>query len=343
MTEDSLQYGSTEITLKVIANKTGYSINTISRALKNKDDISIATRKSIQEVAKDMGYIVNNIAGALRSGTTKTIAIILGDISNPHFGILVKDMQITARKYGYDTIIVNTDENSDLEEQAIYSVLSKKVDGIIICPAQKNKDNILLLKKTGIPFILFGRRFDDIETDYVVCDDVKGGYLATSYLISKGHNRILFLNGPCYISSAKERYEGYMKALKESNLKFDHSLIREVSVKSGGARKILKRVLREGIDFTAIFAFSDMIAWESIFTLNELGINIPKSNSIIGFDNIQSRLFLPSQLTTISSSKERMSRRSVEILLKRLNGEVSTNCFKEILDVKLLEREPIIL
>jgi LacI family transcriptional regulator len=339
MANEREDFGTGKITLKDIAEKTGYSINTISHALKNKDDISETTKKYIQNIAKDMGYIGNDIAGALRSGTTKTIAIIMGDISNPHFGIIVKEIEDMLIKYDYNTIILNTDENSEREERAIFAALSKKVDGIIICPTQKSEDNVLFLKKLGIPFVLFGRRFSTIETDYVICNDVKGGYLATSHLIAKGHNKILFLNGPSYISSSIERYKGYRDALEDNNIEFNSKLIHEVAIKAGGCRKQLKSIIDDGIDFTAIFAFSDMIAWEAIFTLNEAGIKVPQDKAIVGFDNIQSRLFFPQQLTSIRSFKGKMSHKAVDILMKKINGGNRNCCTKEVIDVKLIERE----
>ena len=193
------------VRLKEIAIRTGFTINTVSRALKSKDDISPKTQKLIQDVAKEIGYINNSIAGALRSGFTKIIAVVLGDISNPHFAIMAKEIECAASRFQYATIIINTNENESIEKQALYSALSKKVDGIILCPCQKSNDNIAFLKKTGTPFVLIGRRVRDPHVDYAIADDTKGGYLATQHLINRGHKNILLLNGPKYISSARER------------------------------------------------------------------------------------------------------------------------------------------
>jgi LacI family transcriptional regulator len=181
-----------------------------------------------------MGYITNTIAGVLRSRVTRTIAIILGDISNPHFGIMAKEVEITARRHSYNTLVLNTDEKYEVEEQAIYSALSKKVDGIILCPTQRKMEAIKVLKKNGIPFVLWGRYFEEEpETDYVICNDFRGGYLATQHLIERGHRDILCLTGPGYISSARERLAGYQKALQEQGIDYCPDLIRETSVTTG--------------------------------------------------------------------------------------------------------------
>lgn len=331
-------YSNIKITLKDIARETGYTINTISRALKDKEDISEATRKLIKEKANDMGYIRNSIAGSLRSGITKTIAIILGDISNPHFAILVKEIETTARKHNYNTFIINTDENNELEEEAIHAALGKNVDGIIICPTQKSEDNIKFLKKTGVPFVLIGRYFKNIESDYVVCNDVEGGYLATKHLIEKGHKRILFLNGPGYISSAFERHEGYKKALSENGIQYESGLVHEIFITSGESSRIVRKILESGVEFTAVFAFSDMIAWETVYTLNKYGLNVPQDIAIVGFDNIQSKLSFPFPLTTVSTSKSKMSRRAVDILLKKINSKEEESYIKDVIETKVIIR-----
>ena len=327
------------IKLKDVAKETGFAINTVSRALKDKEDISEATRTHIKEAAKRMGYINNSLAGALRSGTTKSIAVILGDISNPHFSILVKEIERTARKHNYSTFIINTDESCDLEEEAIHSALGKKVDGIIICPTQKSVDNIKLLQKTGVPFVLIGRYFKELQTDYVVCNDINGGYLATKHLIERGHQRILFLNGPLYISSAYERLEGYKLALKESGIKYDAALVQEMSITSGESKKIVKKILEDQVKFTAVFCFSDMIAWETIYMLNKSGLKVPQDIAVIGFDNIQSKLSFPIPLTSICTSKSKMSCRAVNILLKRISNKSKTVTVNDVIDTKLVVRE----
>jgi LacI family transcriptional regulator len=332
--------GSKKVTLQDIAIKTGYTKNTVSRALRNKPEISETTRKLINDTAKEMGYITNTIAGALRSGVTRTIAIILGDISNPHFGIMAKEVEIAARRHSYHTFVLNTDENYEIEEQAVYSALSKKVDGIILCPTQKSSEDITLLKKNGIPFVLWGRYFAaEPETDYVVCNDFKGGYLATQHLIERGHRDILCLTGPGYISSARERLAGYQKALREQGIGYCPDLIRETSVTTGACRQVIQKALEAKVKFTAVFAFSDMLAWEAIYTLNKHGVRVPHDVGVIGFDNIQSRMYLPFPLTSISPSKKRMSRRAVDILMKKINNPKSDQYFHEVIEPSIVIRE----
>lgn len=321
------------VTLKNLAEKTGYSINTVSRALRGKDDIAESTVEKIKQAAKEMGYINNTIASSLRLGYTNTIAVILGDISNPHFAIMTKEIENHAREKGYSAFLLNTNENSENELRAIKTAINKNVDGIIICPAQENEENIQFLIESGVPFIQIGRHSKNEESSYVICDDVQGGYLAASHLLHKGHKRILFLNGPSYVSSSRERYEGYVQAHREYGLPVCPELIQEISVSNSNISEVMEKTIERGIEFTAIFAFSDSMAWETWTWLHNHNYHVPDDYSLVGFDHIQSRMAIPFQLTTISSYKTKMSVTAVDCLMCKINPSDKDNTEEHCSDI----------
>jgi LacI family transcriptional regulator len=327
------------VTLKDIAARTGYTANTVSRALKDKEDIGAETRKSIQEIAREMGYISDSLAAALRTGQTGTIAVVLGDISNPHFAIIAREIELEARRRHYSTIILNSDEDAEIESEALRLALSRKVDGIIICPTQRNRDNLEFLRRQQAPFVLIGRHFPGAEVESVVCDDFKGGQLAAEHLIARGHRRILFLNGPSHISSASERVAGYRAALARAGVPCDPRLEREIPIVAGDCRHVIYRVLDEGVDFTAIIAFSDLIAWEAMYALQKRGLENPRDYAIVGFDNIQSKFFFPFPLTSVGASRTTMGRRAFHQLLQRLNAGTEPKVWRTVLDTTLVVRE----
>ncbi|MDR1390354.1 MAG: LacI family transcriptional regulator [Treponema sp.] len=333
-------------TLKDLARATGYSINTVSRALRDKSDIAAETKKKIKAVSKKIGYINNTLASSLRLGHTNIIAVILGDISNPHFAIMMKEIENTARKSGYSSFLVNTNENAELEREAIESALNKNVDGIIICPSQHNEENIRYLMQTRVPFVQIGRYFEGIAANYVVCNDKLGGYQAAKYLIDNGHRDILLLRGPLYISSARERLAGYKQAFKKAGLKINPGLVREVPVTGEGCAELISSIIKEKLSFTGILAFSDMIAWDAWTCLEKEGFKIPKDYSLVGFDNIQSRLAIPFQLSTISSYKRMMSSTAVNCLICLMKGKKTKprecgGLCRHVISTKLVEGETV--
>ncbi len=331
--------GAVRVTLKDIAERTGYTANTISRALKDKDDIAAETRKRIQETASAMGYISDSIAGALRTGLTSTIAVILGDISNPHFAIIAREIELIARKHHYNTIIFNSDEDAEIESEVLRAALGRKVDGIIICPTQRSEDNLRFLMRSQVPFVLIGRHFPGIEVESVVCDDRKGGRLATEHLLAKGHRKILFLNGPSHISSAMERVEGYRAALEQAGIPCSERLIRQIPIVAGDCRHVIYKVLDAKVQFTAVIAFSDLIAWEAMYALQKRGLENPRDYAIVGFDNIQSKYFFPFPLTSVGTSKSTMARRAFTLLLRRMHSSPGPAPLRNVLDTLLVERE----
>ena len=325
--------------MKDIARATGFSVNTVSKALKDSPTISVATKAQIREKAREIGYIGDGIAGALRSGVTKTIAIILGDISNPHFSIMVKEIEKRVREDGYSTFILNTEEDKELEHAAIISALGKSVDGIIICPCQQNSENILFLQNTDVQFVLIGRRFKEIMTDYVVCDDRQGGFLATEHLLKLGHKRIAFFGGPDYISSTQERLRGYQDALFAYNALYDPAIVFNLPLLTSERNGKLEQTLSQTANCTAYFCFSDLIAWEVVACLQEKGLKVPKDISIVGFDNIQSKFSFPFPLTSIRTSKSKMSMTAAEILLEKMKTRGTSGEFRQIvIPTELVER-----
>lgn len=325
-----------QVKLADIAKKTGYSVNTVSHALLDKPDISEKTKKYIKETADKMGYIANVSAVALRSGKSKTIAIIVGDISNPHFSIMIKEMEGKLREHGYNAFILNTDENEDLEREAIISAVGKNVDGIIICPVQKSRKNIDFIIKNDIPYVMFGRRFEGTSSNYVICDDLNGGYAAAEYLIKLNHKKLLFINGSKHISSARDRKDGILRAAEDLGIGSGNVKITEIKPSPEDSQ--LLTVLKKNSGCTGIICFSDMIALKVCYYLKKLGKTVPENVSVIGFDNIASKFYMPLMLTSVTSSKTKMSVKSVETLMDIINDK-NKSSHQYILPTKVIGRD----
>lgn len=321
-----------------IAAKTGYTVGTISKALQNREGISPKTRENIIRAAREVGYIANAQAGGLRSGSSKTVAIIVSDIANPLFAIEIKQCVQALEANGYRAIVMDTEERADREEQAIISALSKNVDGVLVCPTQKSKESIQLLQKNGMPFVLLGRRFQDLDADYIVCDDEKGGYLAGKHLAELGHRRILLITADPCISSSLERLRGFERAMRECGIEIDPRLILQSDATGQEAGCMVCRAMDDGLNFTAVFSFSDYIAWEIIYSLNQRGVRIPQDLSVMGFDDVQSHMRFPPPLTTVHFPKRMISNLSVELLLRRIRGDAG-DTVHTVLDTYLVPRE----
>jgi len=326
------------VTLDDIAKISGFSKSTVSRVLRGAPNVKPSTKKKIKEVAKKLGYTPNVVARSLRSRKTSTLGVVIADICNPFFPSVVRGIEDTARKEGYHIILCNTDEKYEREKEAIDTLIQKRVDGLLVAPVQKKIDDLLELTRHKIPLVLIGRHLDPFEIDYVISNDVKGAFTATDYLIKKGHKRILFINGPPWISSARERMAGYKKALLENTIKFDANLVKEDALKMEDGYRVAKKAILSRLDFTAVFAFSDIVAFGVIKALKEKRYKIPDDVAVVGYDDIDFGVSAEVPLTTVHIPKYRLGVEGMRLLKKRIDGEVNEPQ-KVILDTKLIIRE----
>ncbi len=320
------------VTLRDIANVTGYSVNTVSKALRDMPDLSEQTKVAIRETAQKMGYVMNDMASALRSGYSGVLALIVSDISNPFFGILCKEIEQQAAKYHYTVIVFNTEEQEDRENQAIRTALSKNVDGILLTPSQHSTKSIELLRQWNKPCVLIGRYFPQLSTDAVLFDDENGGYLAGRHLVERGYRRVLMLNAP-HNSSAQDRARGFCRAVEESGIT---GKVVTLDSPIGGVSKMLEDEY-SNFQFDAIFAYSDLLAMETVSCLQKMGID-PHTVGIVGFDDIQSRLALPFPLTSVSVGKAAFGEALVSLLMERITEDSNEESIRKVLPTQLVIR-----
>jgi len=328
------------IGLKDIAEKVGVSITTVSRALNNKEDIHPQTKKKILEIAENMGYMPNAVARSLKLKETKTVGVVITDISDPFFAPIVRGIEKTAQQEGYNVILCDTDENYQVEEKALKTLMERRVDGFLIIPAQSDFQDIVELKRRRLPFVLLARHFNFelLDTHYVSTDDIEGAFSATAYLIKKEHRRILFINGPDYISSAKERLAGYKRAFLEAGVKVDESLIRKGAIKMEDGYRIMKEELKKSFRFTAVFAYSDFVALGVMRAIKETHLKIPDDIAVMGYDDIIVAPFLEIPLTTVRIPKYELGVEGFR-LLKKIMVEKIGFPQKVILRTELVVRE----
>lgn len=305
-------------TLKSIGKKVGVTANTVSLALRNSPLVAEETRQRIQKTALEMGYVQNAIAGSLRSGRSNTLAIVMGDIANPLLAAKIKALEYVFRKKGYQIMIFNSDENPERELEAVRTAISRKVDGVVLCPCARPEAAVTLLKQYGIPCILLGRQDSENLYDAVLWDDHQGGYLAARHLLDCGCRRIAWLGVTQRISSARDRKLGYLKALSEAGIQPDNELIVEASPTGGDVAQLLEPMLEKGID--GLCVFSDLIAWEAASILLDKGIRIPEEIQLTGFDDAASYMHIPFRLTSISGDLKLEAEEVARILLMRIEN-----------------------
>ncbi|SHH28684.1 LacI family DNA-binding transcriptional regulator [Thermosipho atlanticus] len=326
------------VTIRDIAKAAGVSINTVSRALNDKPDISEKTKKKILEVAEELGYVRDFAALYMRKKATNIIGVILEDSANMFFAEVLKGIETAARKYGYHIILMNTEREYEAEEQAIKLLLERRVDGLIIAPVQTREEDFKLLLDKDIPFVVLGRHISNFVVDEIHSDEISGAFLATEHLIKTGKKNLVMIDNFLYTSAAKMRLEGYKKALMDYNIKFDEKMVYFSSPQIESGYKVTKEILKNGIKFDGIFCYNDLIAIGAMKALKEEKIKIPEEVAVVGYDDIAFSNFVCPSLTTIRIKKYEMGFKAFKMLYQRLTKR-RKKPKRVILDVELIKRE----
>ena len=310
--------GVSRITLRDVAGACGYTVNTVSRALRGDPKLPETTRQKIREAAVRMGYIRNSLASSLRSGKSGNIAVIVNDVHNLHFCHMLTTMDRELRKAGYNIMVLCMGLNEDLAEHLIRSAISQAVDGILYFPYLNNAGHIEIMRKNNMPFVLLDRRIQDVVTDNVRCDDRQGGYQAGVHLAKLGHKRYLFLSGENRSCSQVDRLDGFMQAMKEygipdNDIRVVPGELVEPALAEGRMRELLFP-----LDYTAIVSFRDELSYAVMLELADMGYEIPRDMSIISFDHLRGEIpYLP-KITSIFADGDNVASEGVHLLLDRI-------------------------
>lgn len=216
--------------IKDIAEILGVSKTLVSLVLNNKGDqygINKETQKKVFETAKRLKYRPNKLAQGLRLGKTKSIGLVVPDISNPFYSKIAKHIENIVSKDGYSLIICDTDEDEKKESKIIDTLIERNVDGLIIASTLLNALEIQKIKEQSLPFVFIDRYLDEIECNYVGVDNYQGTYDAIEHLIKENFKKIAYFSiTPEHISTLAERKRGYLDAIKKYNLSIDNELIK---------------------------------------------------------------------------------------------------------------------
>ncbi|MCI2081933.1 MAG: LacI family transcriptional regulator [Bacteroidales bacterium] len=315
-------------TLFSIAKRTGFSISTVSRVLSGNgrnSRISEKTAKIIREEAQKCNYTPSALAKGLRTNKTDTLGLIIPSIDNPYFANIAHIIIQEARSHDYTIILVDTMEDEILEREGISSLLSRKVDGMVVVPCGQNADLLERTNGNEMPVVLVDRYYGSTSLPYVCTDNFNGGYIATRHLIDKGHKKIACIEGPRHSMPVKERVRGYMQALKEAGLEENANIVGEnFSIQNGYVET--KLLLNKKERPTAIFSLSNTILLGSIKAINESGLHIPDDISAISFDNYAYLDYMNPSITRISQPIEEIGILAVKLLIESIaQGKNSTS------------------
>lgn len=325
------------LTIADIAKVTDFSKSTVSAAINGKPGISERNRQIILETIKNLGYEPSELARGLANNQSGSIGLVVSDITNPFFNMIVKAVEEIAEKYNYTVLLSNTNFNHDKEVKAVNTLLRKRVDGIIITPLQHNvtMSHLFEIERRGVPLGVLGQ-VDGLSTFCIEQDDRSGTLSAMDFLFGLGHRKIGHITGPSVSRSTHVRFQAYKDFLLEHAIPFYSSYVFEGGVNVDDGYRVGKTLCNMKERPTAVFCYNDLTAVGVIKAFNEVGLRVPEDLSIVGFDNIDNA---PFPLTTVNIPIYEMGQRAAEYIFKCLLKGVEIRPCLEIVPTNFIVRK----
>lgn len=330
-----------KVTIHDISKSLGINSSTVSRALNNSSRVTKKTKDKILNKAIELGYQRNSLASKLRSNRTNTIGVIVPRISRHFFSSVIAGIEETAYNSGYDVIICQSLENLEREKNLIQTLLSNRVDGILISISMEttNYNHLNNYKESGFPLIFFDRPCEVSTSTNVIIDDFEAGFKATEHLILKGCKNIVHLRGPKELELYQKRAAGFEAALEKHNIKIDENYIIESHLMKEDGIDCAKKILKlPNVD--AVFSANDTAAISAMQYLKSEGVKIPTDMAFVGFSNEPISAVIEPSLTTINQPDFEMGKVATSLLFEQIKNKTEANVNQtKILKPTLIVRE----
>jgi LacI family transcriptional regulator len=297
-------------TIYDVAKAAGVATSTVSRVFSKPGRISETTRTHVLEVARELGYEPNPHARALTSRRTQTIAMVVSDITNPHFFELIRGAEMRAKAAAYTLVLVNAEESPRMEFDQVRR-LSRSVDGFLLA-ASRQPDENLVRWAADLPIVLINRRVQGLAS--VILEHTEGCRQVVAHLASLGHRSVVYLAGPTNSWMAGSRWAAIQQAATEHGLTAVKIGPYTPTVASGGAAADAAL----GTGASAIIAHNDLLAMGVLRRLAHRSVRVPEDVSVVGFDDIFAADLCTPRLTTLGGEHAHVGRAAVEILLEAM-------------------------
>ena len=330
------------ITIKDLAKLLNLSASTVSRALSDHPDISEATKKRVKEAAEEFNYTANVHARLFRKQDSRLIALVLPEVNMFFTPNLIKGINKTIRSSNYFLITFLSDDSYEREKEIIQQCLNWAVKGVLISLSNKTNDlsHLEPLAKAKIECVLLDKTLENKHFPSLTIDNVEASFKAVSYLISKGHRKIIGVFGNPGLMISKERMEGYKKALAQANIPIEEAYI--ISENENDSLDFtLPYQLNKNTDITAIFTMSDELLSKSLFLLSKLDISIPDDISIISISDGAYPYLSNPRISFVKDSGTKMGVTGSKLLLEAINSQNEQLNYHNLIPTTLVELESV--
>ena len=307
-------------TIKDVAKMAGVSTTTVSHVINETRYVAEETKQAVLQAIQQLHYSPSAVARSLKVNTTKSIGMMVTTSAAPYFAEIVHAVEDHCYRQGYSLFLCNTQNEPEKIQNHLEMLAKKRVDGVLVMCSEYTSDSLDVLKNfIDLPMVVMDWGPENSNTDVIQDNSFTGGYLATRYLIDNGHKDIGIIAGELTKTTAKTRYQGFVKALEEAGLNVNEQWVTEGYFEPEDGYECMNKILAQPKHPTAVFCCNDVMALGAICAITEKGLKVPEDISIIGYDNIHSSRFYSPPLTTVHQSKSRLGAKAVSLLFERIN------------------------
>jgi DNA-binding LacI/PurR family transcriptional regulator len=330
------------VTIKSIANELGVSFSTVAKALKDDPAISEQTKQAVREKVRQLNYFPNDTARALRSSSTRTIGIILNDLENASYALLVKTITVALSSHGYSILVCDSQYDPEIERRNVLAMLSKRPDCLILSPCTQDSDALLPPDVLRERTVVIDHMPGSLEINAVCVDHRRGGFISASAVLGRGHRKVLTLTTPRGFPGGARYLEGARAAFAESGVPFNDELVSTFvpGIEAGRAAFESAYAARRGDadgPVTAVICFCDAMALGVYAGARRLGLAIPRDLSVVGYDDTPMASFTDPQLTTVRNPVDLVASNCARVMSARLLDR-ETSIKRILLEPSLVER-----
>jgi DNA-binding LacI/PurR family transcriptional regulator len=303
-------------TMKDVAEQAQVSVATVSRVINNEPSVSEINRRAVLAAIEDLHYELRSSA---QRNQGLRIGLVIPDITNPYFPLLIKGITALARVHDAEVILCNANGAFEAEKNHFCHLAERGVDGIIYIPFLESVNPLVKdLVDSGFPIVFLDREVSLDNICSVTSNNEEGAYQAVTYLLNLGHRDILFISGPSHFSTSISRLAGYRHGLQEHGVPFREEMVIYGDTTQEGAHRLMQEFLaRSGLPFTAVFASNDLMAFGATQALEEKGYRVPDDVSMVGYDDIPCSAMI--SLTTIAQPSFEIGSTALILLVDLIN------------------------
>jgi LacI family transcriptional regulator len=313
------------VTIQDVAIDAGVSAMTVSRVINESPRVKADTRQRVEASIAKLGYVPNRLARGLLQRKTHAFGVIVPDVANPFFTLVVRGVEQVAWRAGYHVILCDTQGDLERERGYLEDMVAFQVEGVLIAPVgDRSRPQLRLLTRNNVPFVLIDRSISGFDADLVQGDSVAGARQLVEHLIELGHRRIGMITETPDVSTARDRLQGYREALENAGIEPDPGLVVESStIDPDAAREATLSLLAQAEPPTAIFAVNNIVVVGVVEAARRQKLEIPDDLALVCFDDIEHVSRLYPFLTVMAQPAETYGTIATQLLLDRLSGRVA--------------------